>query len=101
MNTSRIRMGHPLGQTPPNIFTDFDWIRLHEKELLEKYGECSLIVYKEQVLGFGATYDKALENAEQNLPLELGEVTPVHRKIFHRHPFYRVRPTYITGTKSQ
>jgi hypothetical protein len=91
MTTSRIRMSQPLGQTPPNIFTDFDWIRVHEKELLEKYGECSLIVYKEQILGVGATYDEALENAEQNLPPELGEITPVHRKIFHRHPFYRVR----------
>lgn len=91
MNTKRIRMSHPLGQTPPNIFTDFDWIRLHEKELLEKYGECSLIVYKEQVLGTGATYDEALENAEQNLSPEMGEITPVHRKIFRRHPFYRVR----------
>lgn len=84
---SRIRMGHPYGQTPPNIFSDFDWIRRHEKELLEKYGECSLNVYKEQVLGTGATYAAALEDAERNLPPDAGEVTPVHQWLYHRHMF--------------
>ena len=67
-------MSHVYGETPRNVFSDFDWIHLHEKELLEKYGECSIIVYKEQVLGVGATYDEALANAEQNLPLEMGAI---------------------------
>jgi hypothetical protein len=92
MKTSRIHMGHAYGQTPTNVFSDFDWIRLHEKELLEKYGECSIIVYQQQVLGVGATYDEAVADAERNLPLEIEEVTPVHRRIFYRHPFFRVRP---------
>jgi len=92
MSKSRISMTHRYGETPRNIFGDFDWIRRHEKELLEKYGECSIIVYKEQVLGVGATYDEAVENAEQNLPAEMGEVTPVHERLEHRQPFYRVRP---------
>ena len=82
MNTkSRIKMAHPHGQTPPNIYSDFDWIRRHEKELLEAYGECSIIVYQQQVLGVGETYEDALENVERNLPPDSGEVTPVHELI--------------------
>jgi hypothetical protein len=92
MDTSRIKMGHPYGQTPPNVFSDFDWIRRNEKELLAKYGECSLIVYKQQVIGIGATYKQALEHAEQSLPPNTGDITPVHQWLRHRHPFLRVRP---------
>ena len=65
MTLKRIRMTHAYGETPPNVFTDFDWIRRNEKALLEKYGECSIIVYKEQVLGTGPTYEAALENAHE------------------------------------
>lgn len=93
MTTSRIRMGHPYGQTPPNVYSDFDWIRRHEKELLAQYGECSIIVYEEQVIGVGPTYKAALENAEQNLPPEVGEVTPVHERLRYPNPFSRVRLT--------
>lgn len=88
---SRIRMSHPYGETPPNIFHDFDWIHRHEKELLEQYGECSIIVFKEQVLGVGATYAEALQNAENNLPADVGEVTPVHQWIYKRHPIPRLK----------
>jgi hypothetical protein len=60
---------------------------------LEKYGECSIIVYKEQVLGTGETYAAALEDAERSLPPEITEpITPVHQWLRHRHPFFRVRP---------
>lgn len=92
MTTSQIRMTHQYGETPTNVFSDFDWIHLHEQELLEKYGECSLIVYQQQVLGVGDTYESALQDAERNLPLEIGDITPVHRRIFYRKPFLRVRP---------
>ncbi|MFN8373304.1 MAG: hypothetical protein U0694_10575 [Anaerolineae bacterium] len=93
MTTSRIHMSHAYGQTPANVFSDFDWIHRHEKELLEQYGECSIIVYQEHVLGVGANYDEALASAEKNLSPDMGDVTPVHRRIFHRHPFLRIRPT--------
>jgi len=97
MNIKRIRMGHPLGHTPPNVYSDFDWIRRHEKELLEQYGECSIIVYKEQVLGIGPTYQAALDDAERNLLPDAGEVTPVHERLHDRRKFFsgyfRVRPT--------
>jgi hypothetical protein len=92
MAISHIHMTHKYGETPANVFSDFDWIRLHENELLEQYGECSVIVYQERVLGIGATYEEALKNAEHNLPFDGGDVTPVHRRIFYRKPFLRVRP---------
>jgi hypothetical protein len=85
-------MSQAYGETPPNIHSDFDWIHHHEKELLDQYGECSIIVYNQQVLGVGATYEEAVQDAERRLPPGAGEITPVHRRIFHRHPFFRVRP---------
>lgn len=92
MNTSRIRMGHEYGHTPPNVYSDFDWIRRHEQELLEKYGECSIIVYKQQVIGTGPTYAEAVENAEANLPPQADVITPVHQWLRQRRPFLRVYP---------
>ena len=88
---SHIHMSHPYGETPKNVFSDFDWVHLHEKELLEKYGECSIIVYKGQVLGTGATYDEAVADAEKNPSPEMGDVTPVHRKIYYRRPIFSIR----------
>lgn len=82
--TSRINMRHPYGQTPKNTFTDFDWVRRHEKEVLEKYGECSIIVYNQEVIGVGATYAAAVEDAEAKLPSNIVEVTPVHEQLRHR-----------------
>lgn len=100
MNTPHIQTAHPLGQTPPNVYDDFDWIRQHEQELLEQYGECSIIVYQQKVIGVGATYSDALENAERNLPSDLQDIiTPVHQWLRPRQPFFRVRPapTKTTG----
>jgi hypothetical protein len=92
MTISRIRMRDAYGETPPNVFSDFDWIRQHQKELLEKYGERSIIVYKQQVIGVGDTYAEALEDAERNMPANEAEITPVHQQLRHRHPFFRIRP---------
>ena len=92
MNKSRIRMRDPYGQTPPNVFTDFEWIQQHKQELLEKYGERSIIVYQERVIGVGDTYANALQDAEEHLPPAAGEITPVHQQLRHKHPFLRVLP---------
>jgi hypothetical protein len=89
----RIRMTDEYGKTPANVFTDFDWIHKHRQELLEQYGECSIIVYKERVIGVGETYEAALADAEQNLsPDATEEITPVHQILRHRNPFSRVNP---------
>jgi hypothetical protein len=90
--TGRIRMSHRYGETPENIFTDFDWIRLHEEELLAKYGERSIIVYQQQVIGVGDTYDEAVADAEHNLQPDVKEVTPVHEFLHHRQMVFRFTP---------
>ena len=87
MDTPRIRMGHAYGETPSNVYSDFDWVRRNEQALLDKYGECSIIVFQEQVIGVGKTYDEALEDAERNLPPEVAEVTPIHERLRRRKPF--------------
>jgi hypothetical protein len=92
MDTKRIRKQMYGEPTPPNIYSDFQWVGQHETELLEKYGECSIIVYKEQVIGTGKTYDEAVEDAERNLPPELDEVIPIHHRLRYRNPFIKVRP---------
>lgn len=92
MNTKHIRMGHPYGETPPNIYADFEWVHQHEKELLEKYGECSIIVYKGEVIGVGNSYKAAVEDAERNLPSDAGEITPIHKWLVRRNPFLRIHP---------
>jgi hypothetical protein len=88
---SRIRMTHTDGATPPNIYSDFDWIRQNEAELLAQYGECCLLVYNKQVIGTGATYQEALIDAESRLEPHGEEITPVRQWIYHRQPFTRLR----------
>ncbi len=93
MNTKRIRVSYARDEeTPPNIFSDHDWVRRNEKALLDQYGERCIVVYKETVIGVGDTYEAAVEDAEQRLPAEVGEVTPIVELLHHRHPFLRVRP---------
>lgn len=93
IETKRIKFGHPPGQKPSHVFSDFDWIHDHEKELLEKYGECSIIVYKEQVIGVGDTWEESVEDAERNLPPEIDEIVPIQHWLVHHNPFLRVQPT--------
>lgn len=75
MAESRIRTYGRHGEpTPKHIFTDHDWVREHQEELLEQYGECYMVVYHEKVLGIGKTRDEAVQNAEAALPDEAGEI---------------------------
>ena len=87
---TRIRMTHPEGQTPSNVYSDFDWIRRHEADLLAQYGECCLIVYNKQVIGTGSTYEEALINADSHLDPQGEDITPVRQWIYHRQPFSRL-----------
>ena len=93
MHKTTLQMSHPYGETPSNIFSDLDWVRKNEKALLEKYGECSIIVYQQTVIGVGDTYEKALANAEQHsTSYDQDKITPVHERLRHRNPFWRVKP---------
>jgi hypothetical protein len=85
-------MSHPYGQTPPNVFSDHDWVRRHENELLKQYGECAILVYKEQVVGVGSNLQEAIEDAERHLPPDVEEITPIHEWLGFRHPFLRALP---------
>ena len=90
---NRIRLSYARDEkTPPNIFTDHDWVRHNEKMLLDRYGERCIVVYNETVLGVGDTYEAAVEDAERNLAPDGEEVTPIVELLRRRHPFLRVRP---------
>lgn len=91
MTTTRIRLSHAAGEAAPNTFTDFQWVRQNEKQLLEQYGECVILVFEKQVIGTGRTIDAAVADAEQHLSLDHSEVTPILEFLRQRQPFFRVR----------
>jgi hypothetical protein len=95
MSSPRIRTSHAYGEVYPNVWSDFDWVHDHRKELLEKYGEGVVLVYQREVIGFGNTLDEAEEDAERRLPPDVTEVTPIIQYLRHRHPFFRIRPTLV------
>lgn len=92
MTTSHIRLSHRPGEVSPNTWSDFKWVHDHEDELLQRYGECVLLVYQEQVIGKGSTIEIALAEAEQTLLRLETEVTPITYFLHQRHPFFRVYP---------
>jgi hypothetical protein len=91
MTTTRIRLSHAAGEAAPNTFSDFQWVRHNEKQLLEQYGECVILVFEEKVIGTGQTIDAAVADAEQQLSPDVGEVTPILEFLHPRQPFFRVR----------
>lgn len=94
MAKSRIRTYfHSEEPTPARYFTDYDWIRTRHNQLLTEYGEKYLIVYNEQIIGIGETKERALMEAETNLPAEVTEAIPVVYKLYNRDYalFSRVR----------
>jgi hypothetical protein len=102
MNPSRIRLGRqPDEPTPPHVFADHEWFRNHEQELLERYGECFCLVYHERVIGVGDTTEAAVEDADRNLPPEVGEITPLLEILHRRDPFTRMQlRRFGPGTKA-
>lgn len=96
MSNSQIKMSYEYGEkTPPNIYTDRDWVRENEQELLETYGERSILVYNKQIVGVGETYQTAIEDAERRIAPDAGIITPLHIWLHRRQPFYRVLPGNI------
>jgi hypothetical protein len=65
MDTSRIKIHHRKGEVAPNTFGDMEWVRTHRSQLREVYG------------GYMETLQDAREDAEQNLPPEVSQITPV------------------------
>ena len=95
VDTIRIRTSHAYGEVYPNVFNDFDWVRERREELLEKYGECVVLVYQQKVIGIGKTQKEAIEDAERNLPPAVTQVTPITEYLRYRHPILRVRPDSV------
>jgi hypothetical protein len=77
--------------TPPHTFPDFAWISENQQELVAQYGEGFVLVYEKQVLGFGATLQEAMANAERNLPPGDGEIIPVVDTIHRPYAISSVR----------
>jgi hypothetical protein len=97
METPRIRTSqHPDEPTPPNVFSDFAWVRENRRELLKKHGEGVVLVYEQQIIGMGNTIEEAEQDAERRLSPEVAEVTPIIYFLYWRHPAFRVRPKGIT-----
>lgn len=91
MDTSRIRITHQKDEVAPNVFSDFEWIRAHRKELLDQYGECVLLVYEQHVIGHGTTLQEAIEDAERQLPANIEQITPVLQYLAPLSRLYRVQ----------
>ena len=83
---SQIRMSYLAGETPDNFFPDYDWIKQNKASLLEKYGEASILVYKQRVVGFGRSYFDAISNAEVTTRDQDDIITPVHYHLT-RNPY--------------
>lgn len=92
MGLPKVRVSRAYNEVFPNMVSDFAWVRENREQLLEKYGECVLLVYEKQVVGIGQTLNQAIEDAEKHLPAEVPEITPVMEHLRHRHPFLRIRP---------
>lgn len=85
-HTPRIKAGHAPDQPMPrNIMTDHEWVRQHENELRERYGEVYLVVYQERVVGVGRTYQEVVNDAEAHLPPDIAEIV-VRVESLHRRP---------------
>jgi hypothetical protein len=82
MSENRIRTYGKHGElTPKHIFTDHDWVREHQEELVDQYGECYMVVYHEKALGVGKTRDEAVQNAELALPDDVGEIEVIVERV--------------------
>lgn len=101
MDTPRVRTSHTYSEVAPNTFQDFDWVREYKPELLEKYGECIILVYEKQVLDSGDTCEEAVEMRNAISRHTFREATPI---LYFLHPhqpftFLHVRPDPVEGSQ--
>lgn len=76
--SSRLKVSFPQGEKlPPNFANDYAWFKENRNALSEKYGSAVVVVYENQLLAVGATYQEALSNAENNLPDSPEIITPI------------------------
>lgn len=94
---SRLLLDHPYGQTPRNMLEDFDWVGRNRQMLIEQYGQVFIVVYQQQVIGTGDTYESAVQDAEMRWADKDEVITPIVEKLFVRHPFLRAKPKMMEG----
>ena len=92
MTESRIKLGRAYDEVFPNMFSDFAWVKEHEKELFETYGRGFILVYQKEVVGIGDSIEDAVSDAESRLPPESGVITPILTTLYEKQPFFRVYP---------
>jgi hypothetical protein len=91
MSESRIKTYHNYNEpTPGYVYQDRNWVFEHETELLEKYGRCYIVPYRQQVLGKGDSYDEAIADAERNLPSEIAQIEALVIWIGPHHRIARI-----------
>lgn len=66
-----------LNTVPSNRNSDCDWVSSNRTDLIRQYGNCVLLVFKEQVVGNGSTLDAAIKDAEAKLPPGGEIITPI------------------------
>jgi hypothetical protein len=74
----------PLGA---NFDRDATWIAEHRMELYEKYGDCVILVYHEELIGHGGSVPEAKEAAQNYLSDKEGVITPV---VYYQSSPYRI-----------
>jgi hypothetical protein len=78
--TGKIQITQPKGApTPPNMWDDFKWSGENRIALFNQYGSCVALVYQRRVIGTGKSIEDAVADAEQRLPTDSDEVTPIIR----------------------
>jgi hypothetical protein len=88
----RVKIAHEEGIIYPNVWDDFDWVREHRAELYEQYGSCGLLVFEKTIVGVGKTPQDAESNAEQQLPIDSEEITPILYLLSHPYSMLRLHP---------
>jgi hypothetical protein len=84
--SSRIQTAFPKGEPmPANIFPDFQWLRENRLELFKKHGSCVVVIYKQEIIGMGKSYDEAVADAEAHLDDDVELITPIVEYISNPH----------------
>jgi hypothetical protein len=98
----RIRITHSYGEPiPEHVIQDHHWVHEHLNELIEQYGRCYMLVYNEQVLGTGKTWQEAINAAEENLSPDIQELYLMVEWVGPKYRIFRAEAYPVTGTSAK
>jgi hypothetical protein len=82
-----IQMSHQRGEPiPPNYIADHDWFKSHQQALFELYNDCCILIYQQQVIGVGNSYQAALADAERRIA---PQSAPIFKVLKPPNPFLK------------